>query len=332
MSSIAKEEDNNPCCKEEVTDKHIMCTYDIKKLHITRTEQVDVDVCANCGKEGSDLNICNKCKAVKYCNAACKKKHRIKHKKKCERRVAELHDEQLFIHPPKKEDCPICFLPLPLLGTGSKYKVCCGKSICSGCIHAVRLRDNGVGLCPFCRTPTSTSDEEGIERLKKRVEVGDANAIFTLGCNFAEGLFGLPRDRAKALELWQQAGELGCASAYFNIGNAYYIGRDVERDETKADHYYELAAMGGDPDARFNLGCSEKRVGNWDRALKHYMIAAGNGYNGSLKAVQHCLYKHGHATKDDYAKALIAYQAYLEEVRSEQRDKATAFSDQFKYY
>ena len=331
MSSTATEKDNS-CNKED--EKHITCTNELKNLHIKCTEEVDK--CACCGKEGSDLNICNKCKDAKYCNAACKKKHRTKHKKKCERRAAEIqakfHEEQLFKQPPKKEDCPICMLPLPLLGTGSKYSSCCGKEICSGCVLAVAIRDEDEQKCAFCRTPAAKSEKEMIKRIRKRVEVGDANAIYTLGCNFAEGLFGLPRDRAKALELWQQAGELGCASAYFNIGNAYYIGRDVERDETKADHYYELAAMGGDPEARFNLGCSEKRVGNWDRALKHYMIAAGNGYNGSLKAVQHYLYKHGHATKDDYTKALLAYQAYLEEVRSEQRDKAAANDEGYKYY
>src|SRR5210317_1507158 len=63
----------------------------------------DVSACANCGKEGSNLNICNKCKAVKYCNAACKKKHRHKHKKECERqlaKIAELHDIELFKQPP----------------------------------------------------------------------------------------------------------------------------------------------------------------------------------------------------------------------------------------
>ena len=70
-----------------------------------------VQICANCGKEGSDItNTCNKCKMVMYCNAACKKKHRQKHKKECERRVAELHDEQLFKRPQRAEDCPICFL------------------------------------------------------------------------------------------------------------------------------------------------------------------------------------------------------------------------------
>lgn len=46
---------------------------------------------------------CNKGKMVKYCNAACKKKHRHKHKKDCEqslriaaRRVAELHEMEML--------------------------------------------------------------------------------------------------------------------------------------------------------------------------------------------------------------------------------------------
>ena len=49
-----------------------------------------VAICAACGKEsdGDTMNTCNKCDLVKYCNVACKKKHKSKHKKKCERRVA----------------------------------------------------------------------------------------------------------------------------------------------------------------------------------------------------------------------------------------------------
>ena len=294
-------------------------------------EQVNVDVCANCGKEGSDLNICNKCKAAKYCNATCKKKHRTKHKKSCERRVAELHDIELFKLPPPREDCPICILLLPSLGTGKKYKTCCGKIVCSGCVHAVEMRDNFVGLCPFCRTPAPDSEKELVKRIKKRVEVGDATAMFSLGLYYRDGLYGLQQDLHKALELWHRAGELGYAEAYNNIGNAYYNGRGVERDEKKADHYYELAAIGGDEVARHNLGNAEFRAGNWDRALKHYMISAGDGHNNSVKNIQD-LYKHGHATKDDYTKALLACQAYLEDVRSEHRDQAAAFYDEYKYY
>ncbi|MDB4430357.1 zinc finger MYND domain-containing protein, partial [bacterium] len=86
--------------------------------------------CAACGKEGGNLNTCNKCNMVKYCNAACKKKHRSRHKKACERRVAELHDEELFKEHPPRDDCPICFLTLPVDTRESTFHSCCGKIIC----------------------------------------------------------------------------------------------------------------------------------------------------------------------------------------------------------
>ena len=141
----------------------------------------------------------------------------------------------------------------------------------------------------------------------------------------------MPHDHEQALKLWQQAGELGNAAAYQIIGNAYYHGRGVEKDNKKADYYYELAAVGGGEMARHNLGCSESDAGNWDRATKHWLIAAGDGDNNSVKAVQQ-LYKHGLATKDDYTKVLQTYQAYLDEIKSDQRDKAATFNDIYKYY
>jgi TPR repeat protein len=315
---------------QQVEDEHITCAEEWNNMHITCTGLVDE--CSNCGKESSNLNVCNKCKAAKYCNAACKKKHRTKHKKKCERRVAELHDIELFKQPLPPEDCPICMLPLPVMDTGSKYKACCGKDICSGCTHAVRLRSNGVSLCPFCRTPTHTSNEENIKRLKKRVEVGDAEAMNILGSCYYEGMRGLARDHDKALELWHQAGKVGCTLASnFCIGHAHEHGAGVERDKMKAKHYYELAAMMGYAKARHNLGNVEFRERNWDRATKHWLIAAGSGFNGSVKNIQQ-MYMAGHTKKDDYTNALRAYQKYIEEIRSEQRDKAAAYSDKYKYY
>ena len=327
----------------------------INNLSLTRSS--DISTCDNCGKEGSNINnICNKCKSATYCNAACKKKHRHKHKEDCEKRVAELqeeqvererraaelHDEKLFKQPPPPEDCPICMLTLPTLNTGYKYKMCCGKLICSGCTHAVGKRDGGVGLCPFCRTPTPAS-EELLKQIRKRIEAGDAHAMYDLGCFYFNGLHGLPQDYAKALELWHRAAELGNALAYHNIGSAYYEGNGVERDEKKALHYWELAAMGGDTNARHNLGAIEfntgnmdlgvleKRAENMDRALKHHMIAAGSGYSRSLENIK-LMYKDGYATKDDYAKALRVYQANPIEIKSPQRDEAAAFSDNYKYY
>ena len=317
----------------------------INDLSLASDDTTSISACANCGKEGSCLNICNKCKAAKYCNASCKKKHRSKHKKDCEKRVTELHEEEherkkltaelrdkeLFKQPPPLEDCPICMLPLPSLDTGRTYKPCCGKIICSGCIYAVAMRDKVEQKCPFCRTPAPTLEEVN-GRMNKRAESGDAKAIGMLGTSYCDGHDGLPQDHAKALKLWQQAAELGYATSNYNIGNAYYAGRyGVERDLEKANHYWELAAMGGDVRARFSLGTSEGRNGNLDRAIKHYMIAVNSGHENSVKMIQQ-MYLRGHATKDDYAKALCVYQANLVEIKSVQRDKAAAADESFKYY
>ena len=145
------------------------------------------------------------------------------------------------------------------------------------------------------------------------------------------GEFGLPQNRAKGLEFWHRASELGHSGAYYNIGNAYLHGDVVKRDEMKSIYYYELAAILGDVDARFHLGELEVKAGIMDRALKHYMIAAAFGYSDSLKQIKQ-LYTSGHATKEDYTKALRAHQAYLDEIRSDQRDQAAAARDEYKYY
>ena len=120
-------------------------------------------------------NTCNKCKVTTYCNAVCKKVHKKKHKKDCEEHIrlaaekhnkelklaAEKHDIELFKEPPSQHgDCPICFLRIPNLNTGWKYQTCCGKIICSGCIHAPVYDNQGnlvKKLCPFCRVPTPVS-------------------------------------------------------------------------------------------------------------------------------------------------------------------------------
>jgi len=291
-------------------------------------------VCANCGKKGTDVtNTCNKCKSVMYCNAACKKKHRHKHKKECARRVAELHDEKLFAQPPPLEDCPICFLRVPSLESGSVYMNCCGKRICRGCTHTVESRaaKKEDYICPFCRTQAANSYMEMIRRYKKRVEQDDTIGMRDLGFMYRNGENGLLQNRAKALELYRRAAELGDAGAYCFIGYTYKNGDGVDVDEKKAVHYFELAAMGGNAQARRNLGVKECRAGNYDRALKHLMIATRDGDSESLQGIR-AMYMSGHATKDDYAKVLRSYQEYLGEIKSDQRDEAAAFKNDYEYY
>jgi len=311
-----------------------------------------VSICANCGKEDAN-NVCAKCKQVRYCNAVCKKVHKKKHKKDCEelirlatekrneelKRAAEKHDEKLFKEPPSQYgDCPICFERLPTLEEGRRYKTCCGKVICSGCSYAPVYDNQGNEVdnekqneCAFCRVVAPKSSEEMIKRMMKRAEMNDPIAIHNLGNYYDKGRNGYPQNYKKALELWHRAAELGHSKADSSIGYAYETGRGVEVDMKKAKYYYELAAIGGNAQARFNLGLDEARAGNFDRALKHFMISVRSGNADSLRCIQK-LYSDGDATKEDYTTALRSYQEYLGEIKSAQRDTAAQSDERYRYY
>jgi hypothetical protein len=116
---------------------------------------------ASCCADEVSLKACKSCMRVKYCNANCQRNH-------WQRRAAELHDEALFKDPPAKEECPICFLPMPneficcmslppatIMSVPNsdyakaneelakmdmeEYHSCCGKSICKGCVNSCRV-------------------------------------------------------------------------------------------------------------------------------------------------------------------------------------------------
>ncbi|KAL7540101.1 hypothetical protein ACHAXR_009879 [Thalassiosira sp. AJA248-18] len=280
---------------------------------------VDVDAiseCAACGKGGDNLKACTACKLVKYCNVTCQKVHRPKHKKECKKRAAALFDEALFKQPPPKEDCPICFRQLPSTTEKTVYKSCCGNTVCLGCVYEIARE---LSICPFCRVPGAVSDEEEISRCKKRLEANDVNAFFVLGSRYFAGTYGLPQEPKKGLELWLRAVEIGSTEAHSNIACIYADGNFVEKDPKKALYHGQRAAMGGCETSRHDLGCLEKDGGNIERAMKHWMIAAATGSKDSLENIRKGFLQ-GDATKAEYEKALRAYQKYLDEVMSDQRE------------
>ena len=161
-----------------------------------------------------------------------------KHKKVCKRRAAELRNEALFKDPPAKEECPICFLPMPLnficcvslppaaissvpvydfavanekltkMGT-EQYSSCCGKSICNGCSESF-FSSHNIYTCPFCKAERLfKTDEESVEGLMKRIEVNDADAMFELAKYYKFGSLGLQQDQERVIELMTKVAELG---------------------------------------------------------------------------------------------------------------------------
>ena len=306
-----------------------------------------MDCCADCGSvagEGISLKACKSCMLVRYCNVNCQKNHWPKHKKECKLRAAELCDEALFKEPPAKEDCPICFLPMPVKLIAcmtlppatissvpisdfadaneelakivmEQYYTCCGKSVCGGCVDSFHKSGN-IDTCAFCKADgRGKTDEDAVEEMMKRVEVNDAVAIYLMGNNYYHGKLGLQQDRGKALELYARSADLGSSKAHFHLGSIYREGGDLK----KAKFHYEAAAMAGHDDARYNLGCMEAQSGNMGQAVKHWTIAASAG---DYDAMYNLLvdFKQGVFSRESIDSTLIAYNNSCAEMRSEARD------------
>jgi len=285
------------------------------------------EVCASCGNTPVDdvkLKKCDGCDLVKYRNDECQNNHREQHEEECKKRLAEIHDRDLFEQPDESHmgECPICCLPMPLDANKCTFMGCCCKTICDGCNYANQKREYGMGLqprCAFCREPAPKSVEESDKRCMARIEKNDPLAMVHTGKKrFGEG------DYESAFGYWTKAAEMGDAVAHYNLSILYDIGQGVKKDKKKQVYHLEEAAIGGHPEARYYLGLTEACHGRFDRAKKHFIINANLGHEKSLKALRQ-LHAEGNASKGDYAGALLAYQAAVEATKSAEREEADAY-------
>jgi len=175
-----------------------------------------------------------------------------------------------------------------------------------------------IGKCSFCREPTLISDKEQIARCKKRMAVGDGDAFCFLGLNYYDGLLGLQQNNMKAAELWLKGAALGSVSAQNKVAFAYSKGVGLEKDERKALHYSQLAAMGGDVTARFNLGVSCARM---EDTIEHWKIAAGSGFELALDKIE-MLLKCNALSEEAYESVLTTYLSSRDELKSAEREMA----------
>eukprot|EP00984_Skeletonema_dohrnii_P003601 scaffold1220_cov104-Skeletonema_dohrnii-CCMP3373.AAC.6 len=299
----------------------------------TNLESDTMMLCAACGTAQVDdikLKKCNGCYLVKYCSVKCQKEHRSQHKRACKKRAAELRDEILFKQPERTHlgDCPICCLPLPIEPRKALMMACCSKIICDGCnvSNLIREREGCLGMkCPFCRHPTPDTEEEADEETLKRVEAKDPVATRVMGhIRHVEG------DYASAFEYLSKAARLGDVQAHYYLSALYEKGKGVDKDEKKEIHHLEQAAIGGQPNARYNLGYVEwNNGGRHERAIQHFIIAANMGHDDSLEMVKEG-FKCGFVSKEDFAAALRGHQAAVDATKSPQREKAEVLRKQIE--
>ena len=184
---------------------------------------------------------------------------------------------------PPTEDCPLCFVPLPRRNGHLTYMSCCGKSFCSACYReSERVLDVKNAeraekklkplpwLCPFCRTPAPTSNEEIVRRLEKRARRDDKIAIHSLAHFYRHARYGLAKDLRKSCDLLHRAADLENADAIVNLGFMHAFGaHGVSADETRGRYYLEKAVKKGHALALASLAELEGRKGRTELALTY---------------------------------------------------------------
>jgi len=189
----------------------------------------------------------------------------------------EIDDEFQPILP--KKDCPICKIPLPIKPTESTYNSCCGNFICRGCdkayFHATRARKL-IPSCAFCREPSihTFNDplNEELNRIKKRMELNDSEAIYRLSAFYSYGEGGLPKDPQKGFELCLRTAKLVNSNACNDVAIEYRNGTGVPTNMAKAKEYEIKAANKGCIQARHYLGIEECKNDNDHLACRHWLL------------------------------------------------------------
>ncbi len=201
---------------------------------------------------------------------------------------------------------------------------CCSKMICIGCYYAsikyeaAQKIGKGKRTCPICRQPEPKTKAE-VERYKmKRIRVNDPVAIREAGKRcYHKG------DFEGAFEYCGKAADSGDAEAHYCLSFLYNDGNGVERDMAKGLYHLEAAAIGGHPEARHNLGVYEMNRGMIKRGVKHFIIAASNGNEYSVKALKE-LREAKIICQEEFESTLRTHQAVLDASNSPQREAALA--------
>lgn len=157
-------------------------------------------------------------------------------------------------------------------------------------------------------------------------EQGDANAQFSLGVMYSQGL-GVAENLSEAVRWFRLAAVGGKSEAQFTLGVFYSQGIVGKPDPDEAIRWYTMAARQGDADAQFALGLLHSGVAGIDldlsAAAAWFTQAANNGHATSQASLG-LMYSMGRGVPQHdvcaYAWLSLAAAAGLESAASK-RDK-----------
>ena len=225
----------------------------------------------------------------------------------------ELKDVDVFCPLAAREDCAICFLPMPSDDRCIAYGSCCGKSVCHGCmvshVRAIHGQDDAsISVsCPFCRAAhidefhkdKPLPNVSHIERLRSRAEkINDPEAMMHLAKSYEYGEDGLEKDDVTSFRLTLKAAEAGEVRAIRHLAQDCFSGQRIKKNMHCARKLSTAAAKQGDHMSHYLLGKSylsereEKLANGEDKNPKsilmarHLAHAARGGNQYAMKTYQ----------------------------------------------
>ena len=97
------------------------------------------------------------------------------------------------------------------------------------------------------------NEAKAVEYYLAAAELQHLSAVHDLATMYERGV-GVPKDMNKAVALYQKAAELGHGGSQFQIGRLIYEGKLATRNLNDAKRWLELAAYNDIPEAMFALG------------------------------------------------------------------------------
>ena len=157
--------------------------------------------------------------------------------------------------------------------------------------------------------------DEAVKWYRKAANKGDNKARNDLG-NCYYGGKGVEKDELEAVRWFWDAAVQGDAEAQNSLGDCYYYGKGVEVNETEAAEWYQGAADKGHADAQTKIGnCYYYGNGvkkDYAKATEWYQKAAIQGNIKAQKKLGDCYYS-GRGIVQNYEKAAKWYQKVAEQ-------------------
>ena len=240
--------------------------------------------------------------------------------------------------PPSRDECPICFVPLPIdEKKGTIYRPCCGKIICKGCIAdqvQMLMRDSDdegmqeemidvLNKCMFCRVEIHGKSHE---LNMKAAERNQPEAMVRVGQYYLRDVrpdsFDSQEQRKRKAED-KQTGIDWIERAYVEgSGKAAEMLGDFFLEDGNEDAYGYFA-VSGRVQAYVKLGSIDLNRGEVALAMDNYRKAfiCGVKSEGLVQVLKRG-FMDGYITRDEYFSTLYRHYKANDEMNSESRKRA----------